>query len=304
MSKKQLGILALLGATLFWGGGPVIVKLGLKEVLPYTFAFFRLLIAFLVLLPILLLNKQHKVLKSDISTFVMVGIFGAGINSIFFISGIFRTSASMSAAIFATVPLINSIAAAVFLKEKPTKVRVFGVIVGFIGSFILTLGGRFFSSDGEGGDILGNIFILGAAISWVAYIIISKRLLERYSPLVISTYSFLIGAMMTFPLFYFEILQNPAWYQNIGIQGIISILYGAIFAAVLAFLLFQIGTKYTSAFVAGAVIYLQPVITTTLAIPILGEHPNSTFIIGTGLILAGVFLVTSYEMIKKRKNRI
>lgn len=289
---RQAGILALLGATLFWGAGPVVVKLAILEIPPYMFAFLRMTLAFLILLPFFIKSNQ-KIDKLDLGKLLMVGVFGAGISSIFFMSGIVRTEASTSAAIFATVPLVNAIAAYFILKEKLVWVRGIGVAIGLIGSLVLVRGSL---------NVLGDILILGAVFSWVAYIILSKELLKKYSPLTITTLSFLVGMVMIFPLSLFEFINNPAWYENLTALGIFTIVYGAIFMSVAASLLFQFGVKYTSAFEAGIVTYLNPVLTTIFAIPFLGEHPTPLFLLGTGLILGGVFLATTYELIKKRRN--
>lgn len=300
MSKRKIGLLALLGATLFWGGGPVITKLGLEEIPPFTFVFLRLTLALLTILPFFFIFNHHRIAKKDIFKIILVGFFGSGLNGLFFISGISHTTATTAASIFATVPLINSIAAAFILREKPTKVRIIGVVIGLIGSLIITLGPNL-TKQNVTGDVLGNLLIMGAVFSWVAYIIISKGLLKKYSPLTLTTYSFLVGTIMLFPLTIIEFLNQPDWYLNVTALGMGGIIYGALFAGILAFLLFQIGTKYTSAFSAGVSTYLQPVLTAIVAAPILGEVPTPIFLIGTSLILGGVFLATSFELIKRRR---
>ena len=302
MSKRTLGVLALIGAAIVWGIGPVITKHGLQDVPPFSLAFLRNVLAIVILLP-LAFRGVRKVLRKDLPNLLLIGLFGSGLNGIFFFAGLSRTSATASIAIFATVPLINAIAASLILKEKPSLVRILGVIIGFLGSFLIALGPTLLGGKLVDGDVLGNLLVVGSVFFWVAYIIGSKKLLEKYSPLTIITFSTLAGTVFLFPLFFLELVNNPSWYLNVGISGFTAIIYGGIISGVLAFTLFQWGMQYTSAFEAGIVVYLQPVLTDIFAVPVLGEQLSPVFLIGTALILGGVFLATTYELVQKRRGR-
>lgn len=302
MSKRTLGVAALLCATFIWGIGPVVTKVGLEDNIPtFSLAFLRNVLALIILMP-LAYKGLKKIKRQDLLKLALIGLFGSGLNSIFFFAGISRTPATVSAAIFATVPLVNAIAAAFILREKPTIIRILGVIVGFLGSLLIALGPTLLGGSKIDGDVLGNTFVIGAVFCWVYYIIYSKQLLEKYSPITLVTSSLFMGAIALLPLFVLELLNNPTWYLNVGGGGILAILYGGVMSGVVAFILFQWGMQYTSAFEAGIVVYLQPVLTDIAAIPILGEKLSPIFLTGTVLILGGVFLATSYEFIKKRRE--
>src|SRR3989344_1953774 len=298
MSKRSLGILALVFTTIFWGIGPVAAKAGLEEMGPFTLAFLRNVLSLSLILPFVLYRNLLRVKKGDLPTLLIIGFFGSGLNAIFFLTGVDKTSAASSAAIFATVPLINIIAASLILKEKPSLARVLGVIIGFVGSFTIALGPYFLGKGKIDGDVLGNALVLGAAFSWVCYIIGSKELLKKYSPFTIVTFSLISGIITLLPLFALEFLGNPNWYLSIGSAGLISIVYGGLMSGFLAFILFQWGMQYVSAIEVGIFIYLQPVITDIFASSILGEQLSSLFLVGSGLILGGVFLATTYELIQ------
>lgn len=302
MSKRTLAVLALFGAAFVWGIGPVITKQGLQDVPPFSLAFLRNVLALIFLFPFALVKGLLKVKRADLANVLLVGLFGSGLNGIFFFAGLSRTSATASIAIFATVPLVNAIAASLILKEKPAMVRVLGVIIGFLGSFLIALGPIFLGQTSIEGDVLGNFLVVGSVFSWVAYIIGSKKLLDKYSPITLIVYSYIAGIAALFPFFFSELLNNPDWFLNVGFSGFNAILYGGLISGVVAFTLFQWGMQYTSAFEAGIVVYLQPVLTDILAVPILGEKLSPVFLIGSALILGGVFLATTYELIQKRRE--
>lgn len=302
MSKKSLGILALVVAMISWGPAAVFTKIGITEIPPFTYGMLRYAIASLILLPIFFAYKHHRIAKSDIKRFILVGFLGSGLNLIMFMSGLSRTSAVSASAIFATVPVVNAFAAALILRERPTTSRIVGIMIGLAGSFLIAVAPALYGSNTAGtGDFLGNLFIFGAVTSWVAYIIFSKELLEKYSPLTITTYSFLIGVVTILPLSFFETVNNPFWYANVDIKGLSALMYSAVFASVVPFFLYQWGLKRTSAFEAGIVNYLNPVAGAFSAAVILGEIPTPVFYTGTALIFSGVFLASIYETMKKRK---
>lgn len=299
MSKRTLAVLALLGATFIWGIGPVVTKVGLEEVPTFTLGFLRNVLGTGVLLAFAYKGFK-KIKRKDLLRLTLIGLFGSGLNAIFFFAGLSRTSATASAAIFATVPLVNALAASYILREKPTLVRTLGVIVGFLGSLLIALGPALLGGSRIDGDVLGNLLVVCSVFFWVAYIIGSKKLLEFYPPLTLVTFSMFIGTIALLPLFVLELLNNPAWYLNVGGGGVFAILYGGLMSGVVAFTLFQWGMQYTSAFEAGIVVYLQPILTDIVARPVLGEELSPVFLAGTLLILGGVFLATTYELIKKR----
>lgn len=304
MSKRNLGILALVGSMLFWGPGPVVIKLGLTEVPPYSLAFLRLFLAWLIVLPFFFFNEHHKkIARKDLPLFLLMGIFGSGLNVLFFMSGIIRTTANSSAAIFAAVPLVNAVAAGIILREKETPVRIIGVVIGFFGSLLIAFAPIISGKTGsESGDIIGNFFIVGAVLSWVTYIIGSRGLLLKYSPLTLTTFSFFMGACCLFPLALNEFLNNPNWIFDVHFKGWFAIFYATIFSSVVPYSLYNWGLKQTSAFLAGLVNYLNPVMASIAAAIVLKEQPTLIFLGGTTLIFLGVFLATLYESLKKKNT--
>lgn len=301
MSKRILGVLALIFSSFIWGVGPVISKQGLFEIPPFSLAFLRDVLAISIILP-LTFKRLVKVKRSDLWALFLVGLFSSVLSPMLFLLGLERTSASVSSAIFAMVPLINGIAAGFILREKPALVRILGVVIGFLGSAIIALGPLILDQAKITGSVLGNFLIAGSVFTWVGYIIISKRLLEKYSALNLVAFSLIIGTVILFPLAFSETLSNPGWYLNVTQVGLFSILYGGLLGTVVAFTLFQWGLKYTSAFEAGMVVYLQPVLTDIFAIFLIGEVLSSLFLLGTALILGGVFLASTYELLQKRTN--
>lgn len=151
--------------------------------------------------------------------------------------------------------------------------------------------------------MLGNVFIFFAALSWVGYILISKKLSKNYSPITITCYSFLVSLLVFTPIAFFENYQNLNWVNHLTFNGFFGIFYQGVFASVIAFLAYQTGLKLTSAFTAGVILYLNPIVTTLVAVPVLGEKITTPFIIGAALIIIGSLTATQYELLKNNIRR-
>lgn len=303
MSKKYLGILLLFAAALCWGPSPVVSKLALNEVPQLSFAFLGRILALAIVFILFFKKGYFRIDKKDLMLFVLAGLTGAVLNVAFFVYGIKLTRATDAQAIFTLAPAINAVFAYFILKEKIKVIQIFGVIIGLIGALLIAGADFFVTGSLRLGSMEGNFLIFMACISWVFYIIISKKLSKKYSPISITSYSFLVSAIVFLPFAFFENLKDSSWIGNLGFAGIFGIIYQGIFASVIAFLTYQTGLKLTNAFMAGVILYLNPVVTTIFAVPVLGEKITSPFIAGTVLIICGSLIATQYELVKGHIHR-
>lgn len=304
MTQKQLGILALLASVFLWGPGPVITKITLWEIPPFSLAFLRGAISFFIVFVLFFPKGYFKVKKEDLKKLIFAGLLGSFFNLGFFFWGIRLTSAISAQTIFTINPILTAILASFLLKEKIKPVQFFGIIIGLAGAILIALRDFFETGQLSNGSLLGNFFIFLAAISWVGYILTSKNLSRSYSPITITSFSILVGFLAFIPLAVWENLQGISWISAVTYQGFFGVLYQGVFASVLAFLAYQTGLKLTSAFAAGVILYLNPVVTTLVAVPVLGEKITPTFLAGAVLVIAGSIIATQFEAIKNKiKNR-
>ncbi len=298
--KKYSGVLALLAATLCWGPAPVVTKLALEEIPQMQFAFITRGIAFVLLFLIFFRKGYFKISKKHLPLLITAGLSGSFLNFSLFLGGIKLTNAMDAQAIFTVSPVITAIFAHYFLRERIKSVQIIGVIIGFLGAVLIATKDYWETGSLVVGNMFGNFLIFLAAVSWVGYILVSKKLSKTYSPITITIYSFMIGFITFIPFAFYEAMGNTSWINSLSNSALIGLVYQGIFSSVLAFLFYQIGLKLTSAFAAGVILYLNPVLTSVFSIPILGERLSLTFLIGAALIIAGSFTATQYETVRKR----
>lgn len=303
MFKKYSGIFALLIATICWGPAPVFSKISLVVFPPLTFAFLGRSIA-LILLVILFLSKGYfKVNKKDLPLLILTGLAGAFFNVGFFVFGIRLTNAMDAQAIFSVAPVLTTIAAVFFLKEKIHPVQILGVVVGFFGALLIATREYFDIGTLRIGDMTGNFLIFLSSICFVAFILLSKKLSKKYSPQTITCYAFLVSAIAFAPLALIENLNiSLSWVSDLGPMQIFGLFYIGIFASVVAFLSYQTGLHLTTAFAAGVATYIQPIITTIVAAALLNEKVTTPFVIGAFFILLGSIIATQHEIVRRNVN--
>jgi len=172
-------ILALIIASIIWGGASPIFKFALQNIPPFTLAFIRFFFAGLIFLPLAFKNFQ-KISKRQWLEIFLVGFFGVFVNITFFFLGLGKTESINVPIIASAGPVFIYFFSILFLKEKP-KLKVFlGMLFALIGVFLIILSPILL--DGKKiyfCEIEGNFFIVLATLGSVFSTVIGKDLLKK-----------------------------------------------------------------------------------------------------------------------------
>lgn len=292
--KKGWPYTAIVIAHTIWGINFVVAKLTLQEFPPMSLAFLRFFLAVLFLLPFIISEKKSiKIAKKDLPKLFAVGILMVTLNIGFFYIGLPKTSVVSASTLTMIIPVLSVISGWWILREKVYVVNLIGIVIGLIGAILLlgvplTILGAKPSPE----TFLGNILIILASVSWVAGAVLSKKMLERYSTLTVTTIIFLIGTLSFLVPALTEYLKNPQWYQQVTIIGIFGLLYIAIASSISAYFLFEWGLSKVGVTRADLFQYLEPLVAITLGVLILNEELRFFSIIGAILIGLGVYWST------------
>lgn len=281
-------IFALIISNIIWGAASPIFKFALLNIPPFTLAFIRFFFAGLIFLP-LAVNKWQKLTLRQWLEVLLVGFFGITINISFFFLGLKKTESINVPVIASSGPVFIYLLSIIFLKEKP-KLKVFsGMIIALFGVLTIILSPIFL--DGRKfviGVIEGNLFILLATLGSVFQTIIGRDILRKVNPSQVSAITFLFGSLTFLPFIPKELANWDISLLNLN--GIVGIIYGVFFSSALAYSLFYYGVSKIKAQEVGVFTYLDPIIAVIVAIPLLGEFPNTYYFIGSFLIFGGIYL--------------
>ncbi|MEF8726226.1 MAG: DMT family transporter [Candidatus Bipolaricaulota bacterium] len=288
LKDKSYFVYLLLTLVVFiWGLNFSLVKWAVSEISPLPFNVVRYTIASLVIFTIITVKKGwQSIPPADVVKLVLLGILGHTVYQILFIKGISLTTAGNSSLFLATSPIWTGLLSAVLGKDRLSKKAWFGTIMAFVGVFLVTLGGGKISI-GESGTI-GDLLVLLAAFSLSAYTVLSKDLLERYSPLRLTAFTMVIGSIGLWIFAYRPVVEKSWGSVSWGTWGVI--VYSALFAVVVGYLVWFTAVKAIGPSRTAVFNNLTPIIAFALAFFLLGEPIAPLQIIGGITVLWGVSL--------------
>lgn len=288
MNRHTKAIIAVVIAAIIGSAVAGVTKKGLGEIPPYSFTFFRFLVAALTVLPFFIYQKGHKLIK--MREVIPTSLF-ATVNVLFYIVGLSFTTANIGAVIYAAVPLLTAVILYFFFKERLSKRKEVGIFIGFVGVLFITLLPLFEKGNPFAGNLIGNIFLTIAIISWSFYMVYSKKLQDKYSAFIITTSFIFVSAVASFPLFLLDLQTHPGWWIHVSGWGVFSVLYVAIIITVFNYMLNQYAIKHGGSVLAATMFYVMPVFSFVINFWLLGELLTPGFIVGSLLALVGTYLV-------------
>lgn len=281
--SRLMGFLAIFCTTVLWGLSFISIKVTVAVIPPLTLALFRFLIASVILL--FLLKKVEpatKLAKGDIPLMALSGLLGVTVFNDFQNIGIKMTTASAASMIIAAIPILTVVGEFSAFKTRLSWIKIISVILSMGGVYCIVASSQQISQEG----FLGNLFMLGAAVSWVVYTLITRPLSTRYSQLAVVTYQILFGTLALIPFAFFETWE----WQSVDYSIIIHLIYLGVFCSALANYLYVYAMRILGVSSVSLFINLIPVISVFGGFTILQEAVSGMQILGGVVILFSVYL--------------
>jgi len=295
MSKRNLALIGATIVSIIYGVTFTIAK----DVMPlyidaYGFILLRVGGSVLLFWLVWLFMPKEKIALNDFPRIIAAAFFGVAFNMLTFFKGLSLTSPISAAVIMVSTPMIVLTLSALIMKERMQKRMVLGIILGLIGTAFLILYGKSIGSATNAG--LGNFLVLVNAISYGFYLIIVKKLMDKYNAFTFVKWIYLFGFIMVLP-FGWSQFQAVNW-NLVPMDICWKIGFVVVFSTFLTYLLNLLSMKELKPTTVAVFIYLQPLFATIFAIS-LGKDELSLVKIGSAvLIFVGVYLVTQ----KKNKD--
>lgn len=291
-NNKILAYIVLLGVVIAWGISFVSIKILLEVFSPIAMAFYRFLIATVVLIIIKRFTNKEKVAKQDMLRMAVSGIFSITLYFFFENNGILRVSANTASIIIATLPVAALIADKIFYKTKISRLSIISIIASIFGIYLVI------GKDVIGGSVLGYLFMGGSILAWCGYLVVTKPLFKKYSNITITTYQAIFGTLAFIPFLPFETVN----YGGINLTIIIHMLFLALLCS--SFGNFGYNYAYKELDVAVSTLFLNlcPVVTFLFSFLILGETLSLVQVIGSVIIISSVYIATKPPKVVEEKD--
>lgn len=299
LGKIQIAVLFLILANIIWGASFPIYKWSLENIPPFSFSFLRFYIGALIILPFVYKNLYIE--KGDRKKLIITSLFSVTFLIPLLFLGLTLAPSINAPIIIASGPIFILIASVIFLKEKLKLKTLVGTIISLIGVLLIVV--RPLLETGISGGLIGNLLFFLATMCSVVQAIMLRKIMVRNNPLTVTFWMFLIGSLPLIPFFIWE--SSNFSISEINSQGAIGLIYGIVFAAVLAHYFLIYGLKYIKASSAGIFTYVDPIATVIVAVPLLNETVSITYVIAAMLVFLGIFIAQNrlpYHPFKKLFN--
>jgi drug/metabolite transporter (DMT)-like permease len=286
-ARGQLqGRVALLFVQLFFGLFPLFGKWAMREFSARAVAGWRIAAGACALLLVAALLHGRKVLprRVDLPRLQACALLGVVLNMLLFLEGLRRSTAVNAGLIVATIPVFTFAIAVAVRQERFELARGSGILLAFLGVSLLFLQrGPDFTPQ----TLSGNAMMAINACCYSVFLVAVRPLLQRYPPLVVIAWVFVLSAW-TVPLFAWDEAFAPA---GVSSRGWLSLGYVLVFPTVLAYLLNTFALSKVSASTTAVFIFLQPLIVVASGVLVLGEALLPITLAAAITTLAGVWLV-------------
>lgn len=235
------------------------------------------------------LFKEKPVVDKSFFKLIAISLLATG-NVTLFAIGVQFTEAFVSQTLYTIVPIVTCLFSYLLLREKFGKKKITGILLGFFGAvYIIFLP---VLSHGPGGHtgLLGNIIMLAAVILFSLYAVVSKKALNKFSPIFINAVFVVCTAISLLPFFIIDHFVHPLWWRHVSDTAMYATLYVALFGTVLFYLLYQYAIKRATPVIATLIQFILPVTVLIWAYFLLGERLTANFLLGALFIFAGSWL--------------
>lgn len=285
-SSKTRAYLSLLLTFVLWGSLYVASQIVMRELLPFTVALIRFILAWLFLTCLIRLKKDPELIAfrpdATCKKYIWIlGFFGYTIAVGLQLVGTRLAGSTTASLINSTNPILITLLAALILKEPLTKNKIIGILLAVFGVYMII-----------GSDIqinpMGLTLSIVAVIGWALTSVLSRTALSAYPPLQVTRYAIGIAACCNIPICIAEIMMNGAP-ASISLPAILCLLYMGICCTGVGYILWNISLASLPASTCSSFYPIQPLTSALLGILVFHETLTVSFVVGALMIVCGIF---------------
>ena len=275
---------AVWGTTFVWT--KLLIINGLSPAQIFTL---RFIIAYVLLTGFSLWRGRHKWLSDnwrDELTMMALGLTGGSMYFLTENESLRFTTATNTSLIVCSCPLFAMLIIALFYKsERFSRLQALGSLLALIGMAAVVLNGHFVLHLSPLGDTLA----FSACICWALYTLLMKPVMGRYPAMFFPRKVFFCGIPTILP-YYFFVPDMPSMDVLMRPEVALNLLFLGSVASMLCYLTWSWCMKGLGAVICTNWVYVNPITTIIAAWLILDEQITVYFLIGSILIIAGMYL--------------
>ncbi len=221
--------------------------------------------------------------RRELAIVAACGVLGLVINQGLFLAGLALSTAIDATVVNTAMPVFTAAIAMAVGDEHFSGRKTLGIGLAIAGALALA------SVDDLAHVSVGDLLFLANSLAFAGYLVLVRRLVRKFDSITLSRWTFLCAALVALPLG----LLGPLVKGPVDGRAIAEAAWMVIGPTVLAYGLSAYALERLESSTAASFSYLQPLIATALAVPLLGERPGARTGLGAALIFAGVLLAGS-----------
>ena len=292
MSTSLKAAIFLCFASLFWSGNFVIGRFSSLEniVSPLSLAFYRWVIAFLILTPFCLQKavKELPLLKKQPGMIFLIILTGPTLFNTLVYLGLTSTTVINSLLIISITPMLIILLNKLLYKAQTNIFQMIGIFISLIGVCYVIAKGSFqniFDSE----FYFGDLFILLAVTSWALYSIFLKKNETGVSGFSFLYLSFVFTVILLFPVYLYDIFIQDN-FINIDQKTLLVIGYTGIFPSIISYMCWNTGVALIGPNKSGPFLHLMPIFGGILAFLVFRETLEIYHYAGILSVIVGIII--------------
>lgn len=287
-SRSRLPILMTIASAVLWGSSFTMVKVGLRDLDPYSFVFLRFLVATAILVAVVAARGQWPLFVSYVRDryVLLLGVTIAASYGFQFV-GQTQTTAAKAVIIVNSSTILIAPLSHFLLKETMGPRKLIALATGIFGVYLLTRERG--ASPGEIETLAGDLLVAGSAVAYALYVVFTKMAISRHPYREIP----MMAGVFLWSLPIFLVMSVPVFARGVEVGGHswMIIAYLAVFCSILPFVIWTAALKSLGALTSAIVLLGELAFGVFFAHIFLGEVITGSVLAGCAVIAAAIVMV-------------
>lgn len=296
MNPKVKGSIFILFANVCFALNTSVSRMIIPENMPpYGLSLLRIsfaCFAFFVL-GLIIKNNGPKFSLKDHGRLIICGLLGTAFNQLSFLGGLSMTSPVDASLICTCTPILTMIFASIIIKEPISLKKAGGVFIGMTGAIMIMYTSANPTSTSQTGTLGGDLLVGISCVVYGLYLVLVQPIMKTHSSIHVMKWVFFYGGMAILPFCYDEVkfigIVNESGFPEYTV--IAQLAFALIIGTFLPYLLVSFALKLLRPTTVSMYNYIQPIITSTLAICIGQDIFTWSKPLSAILIFVGVYFV-------------
>jgi drug/metabolite transporter (DMT)-like permease len=304
-----LGYGACALASTLWGTGFYFGRLALNEMSVEHMVLYRFLFACVALLPVAVaLRREMRFSGPDLRILLVSAALGVPIQFLIQFHGLARTTVSHASLMVGAMPVLLAAAATLFAGERLDWFGWLALSGSTVGAALIVLGGKRGPSAHGEPSLIGDLLVVASLFTALAWVLLSKRLMRRHRPVVVTALTVLSGSAMLVVwipgrwllscllprgLFPTAWIAPPPPVAGVSPTAWFALAFAGVLCTATTTLLWNWGIHHVPASRAGVFLNIEPALGSWLGVQLLGEHLGPFAWAGGALILGAAIALTA-----------